>query len=123
VISAVYCAVTHGDYARMEQLYCAQGCGTSSAGRQAQARLWHRPGVLGKLAAILRTHGALTDGYTFPGFALAGFQTDYDVADAKALGLRDASPGVTDSGYHGLTTIFGNQDTSDIYVWSGVFFR
>ncbi|MGH3374728.1 MAG: hypothetical protein ACRDP6_08305 [Actinoallomurus sp.] len=121
-ISAVYCAVTHADYARMDQLYCDRGCGLNRTVRQAQIRLWRRPGMLEKIAAVLRTHGALTDGYTYPGFALAGFQTDYDLADAKALGVQKATLGATNTSYHGLTAVFGNRDTSDIYVWSGVFF-
>jgi hypothetical protein len=79
--------------------------------------------MLTKIAAILRTHGAVTDGYTYPGFALAGFQTDYDVADARALGVHNVSLGLADSSYHGIVTTFGNQDTSDFYVWSGVFYR
>lgn len=43
------------------------------------------PGTLHEIATVLLTHGAATDGYTYPGFALSGWHTQVDYEDSAAL--------------------------------------
>lgn len=87
LVRRIYAAATHADYVRLGQLL-RRYCTGSASIQDAQIKLWHRPGVLHEMAAILLTHGAGTDGYTYPGFAIAGFQTSYDYEDAIRLHVK-----------------------------------
>lgn len=104
----MYGATVHEDYAQLTRLldqYCA---GPSMAPyRSAQIRSWHQPGVLHEMAMLLMTHAAPTDGFTYPGFSLAGFQTKYDYDDAALLHVRAPSVPTMHPTYRGNTIIFG----------------
>ena len=63
----------------------ARACFHSAADYNTQIRLWHQPGTLHEIATVLLTHGAATDGYTYPGFALSGWHTQVDYEDSAAL--------------------------------------
>ena len=72
LVRRIYAAATHTDYAELNRLlrnYCSE----PASAEDAQIKLWHNPEVLREMAAILLTHGATTVGYTYPGFAIAGF--------------------------------------------------
>ena len=71
-----------------------------SNGEITQAQL-AQPKVLDELVALLeKTHGAVTDGLTYPSFTLGGDATATSIADRKALGVASAA------GYKGLFTVF-----------------
>lgn len=77
-----------------------------------------QPKVLSGLVAVLeKTHGAATDGLTFPGFALGGDGMPTSIADRKALGVASAD------GYKGLITVFGDGGTGRPFTWDSVTFN
>ena len=102
LVRRIYAAATHTDYAELNQLlrnYCSE----PASAEDAQIKLWHNPEVLREMAAILLTHGATTDGYTYPGFAIAGFQTSYDYEDAAELDVKAPRIPTLTSSYKGPT--------------------
>jgi hypothetical protein len=72
------------------------------------------------MTAILLTHGAATDGYTYPGFALAGFGTSYDYEDAAALHVKAPRIPTTTSSYRGPTIGIGDEPPAYRITWCGI---
>lgn len=129
LVTAIYDAAIRADYGRMQQLL-TRGCFGTSAEYQAQLSLWHRPAVLKEMVALLRTHAAPTDGYTYPGFAMAGFQTSFDYADAAALHFKSPRLPTFTSSYTGPTIIIGYEPVSGYGPhtrtppnWCGITYR
>jgi hypothetical protein len=119
LVRKIYAAATHTDYARLEQLL-KNNCPYLATVQDAQIKLWYRPGVLHEMIALLLTHGAPTDGYTYPGFALAGFQTSYDYEDAAALHVKvPRIPTMTPS-YRGPTIVIGDEPPAYRIYWCGI---
>ena len=119
LVRKIYIAATHSDYARLKQLL-KDNCPYPGLGQDAQIKLWHRPGVLHEMTAILLTHGAVTDGYTYPGFALAGFGTSYDYEDAAALHVKAPRIPTTTTSYRGPTIEIGDEPPEYRITWCGI---
>ena len=101
LVRQIYLAAAQSDYTGLKQLL-TRACFHSNADYQAQIQLWHRPGTLSDIATVLLTHGAATDGYTYPGFALSGWHTHFDYEDSAALHvLAPPSPTSDASSYTG----------------------
>ncbi len=105
LVREIYLAAAQSDYTRLQQLL-TRACFRSGAAYQAQIQLWHQPGILSQMSTVLLTHGAATDGYTYPGFALAGWHTHFDYEDSTLLHVT-APPNPTSdaSSYTGPRTV------------------
>jgi DNA-directed RNA polymerase specialized sigma24 family protein len=80
-----------------------------------QNKILARPGAFDEVINILtRTHGALTDGYTWPGFTLAGSANPLDRSDMSLLQVSDPKS------YHGLRILIGESDTTGATGFSGI---
>ena len=119
LVRKIYAAVTHSDYSSLEQLL-KSNCPYPGLGQDAQIRLWHRLGVLREMIALLLTHGALTDGYTYPGFALAGFQTSYDYEDAATLHVKAPRIPTMTPSYRGPIIGIGDEPPAYRITWCGI---
>ncbi len=122
LVRKIYAAATHSDYTRLEQLL-KNNCpylATVPDTQIDQIKLWHRPGVLREMIALLLTHGALTDGYTYPGFALAGFQTAYDYEDAALLHVKAPRIPTMTPTYRGPTIEIGDEPPEYRITWCGI---
>lgn len=117
LVRKVYAAAARSDYARLKQLL-TDNC--PYPGQDAQVKLWHRPGVLDEMTALLLTHGAPTDGYTYPGFALAGFQTSYDYEDATVLHVKAPRIPTTTPSYRGPSIGIGDEPPEYRITWCGI---
>lgn len=84
LVRKIYLASAQADYVQLQQLL-TRACFSSNAAYRAQIQLWHQPGILQQMSTVLLTHGAATDGYTYPGFALAGWHTHFDYEDSALL--------------------------------------
>jgi hypothetical protein len=84
LVREIYLAAAGADYPQLRHLL-TRACFHSTAGYNAQIQLWHQPGTLHEMTTVLLTHGAATDGYTYPGFALSGWHTRFDYQDSAAL--------------------------------------
>ncbi len=124
LIESVYGAASARDTETLRKL--CYPCADAGYAQQ-QLQLWQQPGILEQVVRVLGTHPAQTDGYSYPGFALAGLQSVFDVEDAKALGVPvpdEGRPGATVD-YHGVTTTFVSPEASagDSWAWLGVSTR
>jgi hypothetical protein len=119
LVRKIYAAATRSDYASLAQLL-KSSCPYPGMGQDAQIKLWHRPGVLREMIALLLTHGAPTDGYTYPGFALAGFQTSYDYEDAAALHVKAPRIPTMTPSYRGPTIGIGDEPPAYRITWCGI---
>jgi hypothetical protein len=119
LVQKIYAAAVHADYSRLKKLL-TDNCPYPSLGLNAQVKLWHRPGVLHEMTALLLTHGALEDGYTYPGFALAGFQTSYDYEDAAALHVKAPRIPTMTPSYRGPTIEIGDEPPAFRITWCGI---
>ena len=119
LVRKIYAAAMHSDYARLEQLL-KNNCPYLATVQDTQVKLWHRPGVLHEMIALLLTHAAPTDGYTYPGFALAGFQTSYDYEDAVALHVKAPRIPTLTPSYRGPTIVIGDEPPSYRIYWCGI---
>ena len=119
LVRQIYTAAVNSDYVALKQLL-KDNCPYPGLGQNAQVKLWHRPGVLHEMTALLLTHGAPTDGYTYPGFALAGFQTSYDYEDAAALHVKAPRIPTMGSSYRGPTIGIGDEPPEFRITWCGI---
>ena len=119
LVRKIYGAAVHADYSRLKKLL-TDNCPYPGLGQTAQIKLWHRPGVLHEMTVLLLTHGALEDGYTYPGFALAGFQTSYDYEDATMLHVKAPRIPTTTPSYRGPTIEIGDEPPAFRITWCGI---
>ena len=121
LVRKIYLASAQADYAGLQQLL-TRACFHSAAAYQAQIQLWHQPGMLHEMATVLLTHGAATDGYTYPGFALAGWHTHFDYEDSATLHVvAPPSPTSDASSYTGPRVVISfAQATGSTPNWCGI---
>jgi hypothetical protein len=116
----VYAAAEQGSYEQLRRL--CRPCKDPDYAAS-QMKLWTSGGTMDELLAVLHTHPAATDGYTYPGFSFAGFNSDFDVADAKALDAPIPKTGYgPPKGYTGLRTSFEDPYANGTghYTWNGI---
>lgn len=120
MVRAIYAAAVAGDYAALQHLL-TKACFRSNADYQKQLQLWRQPGELLTMRKVLLTHGAATDGYTFPGFALAGWHSHYDYEDAGALDVVAPPKPTSDaSSYHGPRMVISFGPGATVPTWCGI---
>jgi hypothetical protein len=120
LINTVYDAAVAGDVERLLQ-FC-RGCRNPDY-RAEQRALLASDKTRAEFIRVLRTHGAATDGYTFPGFAPSGFTSALDVQDAAYLGVATPAPTATGApAYRGIRTSFEDPHANGTgaYSWEGV---
>jgi hypothetical protein len=123
IVREIYLAATHANYAVLTNTldtYCA---GSAMApDRRLQIEAWHRRSFLREMAALLMTHAAPTDGYTYPSFSLDGFVTKYNYEDAAYLHVSAPPIGGNYAGYRGYIMYFryGNPLVAKSPVWCGM---
>jgi len=106
MVRQIYAAAVQADYATLRHLL-TRACFHSNADYQAQIELWHQAGILHEMSTVLRTHGAATDGYTYPGFALDGWHTHFDYEDSATLHVVAPPKPTSDaSSYTGPRMVF-----------------
>lgn len=104
-------AARHRDVAGIDALM--RGDGTAAIA--AQNKILKESGVFSDVVRVLtQTHGAPTDGETWPGFTMAQGHGTFDAADEHAMGVTNYRA------YRGVRIIIGEGFPSGVWGFSGI---